>query len=554
MKVVIIGGVAGGATAAARLRRLDESAEIIMFERGEYISYANCGLPYYIGEVIKNKAALTVQTPQGFSRRFNVEVRTNQEVTAIDTFKQQVAVQNKSDGSVYWESYDKLLLAPGAKPLLPDLPGIDSDRVFTLRTIPDTYRIKDFVDRNKPKKALIVGGGYIGLETAENLVNLGVEVILVQRGEQIMNSLDYDMACEAENYLVSKGIKLLLKSEVKGFTDDGAHLAADLGDSSLSVDMAVLGVGVLPDTLFVQKSGIPCNERGAIIVNDYLETGVKNIYAVGDAVEKKNILTGQTELLPLAGPANRQGHIAADNIAGFKTAYPGVQGSAILKLFDMTIAVTGLNEVKARNAGLNYDKVFTISNSHAAYYPGAEPMMIKTLFCRDSGRILGAQIVGFSGADKRCDVLATAIKARMTASDLAALELCYAPPFSSAKDPVNMIGYVVENILQGRLKQFHWHEVADLPRDGSVLLLDVRTAKEYEKGHISGFKNIPLDELRDNLDKLERGKKIYVHCQSGLRSYIACQILSQNGFDCYNFSGSYRLYKMISDKQARLKK
>ena len=544
-KIIIVGGVAGGASAAARLRRLDESAEIILFERGEYISFANCGLPYYIGGEITNKSSLTLQTPESFNARFRVEVRVNNEVTAIDRQAKTVTVKKLASGETYTESYDAMILSPGAAPLMPNIPGIDSRLVFTLRNIPDTYKIRDFIDNNRPKSVIVAGGGYIGLEMAENLKRSGLSVTVVEMADQVIAPIDYDMACDVHKHIRQKGINLILKNGVKNIKENENGLVVTLNEGELSAGMLIMSVGVKPESSLAKSAGLAVNERGGIIVDEHMKTSDDNIFAAGDAVEIIDFVTGQKAMIPLAGPANKQGRIAADNICGIPSTYSGTQGSAILKVFDMTVAATGVNEKTAKRLGLDYGKSFTYSSSHASYYPGAVNMCIKTLYEKGSGRILGAQITGFDGVDKRCDVIATAIRANMTAHDLARLELCYAPPYSSAKDPVNMAGFVIENILTGKMKDFHWHDVQDLPRDGSVTLLDTRTALEFENGRIDGFINIPLDDLRRRLGELNKSKKIYVTCQIGLRGYIAARILSQNGFDVYNLNGGYRLYSSI---------
>lgn len=549
MKVVIIGGVAGGASAAARLRRLDEKAEIIMFERGEDISFANCGLPYYIGGEITKRSALTLQTPESFKNRFNVDVRILTEVTSIDTGRKTVVAKNLKTGEEYEESYDKLILSPGAEPLKPAIEGIDNSKVFTIRNIPDTIRIKDYINEESPKTAVIVGGGYIGVEMAENLKLAGLDVTIVELSEHLIGPLDFDMAADVQRYIKSKGIKLVLSNGVRKIEEVDDKLILQLNQGSINTDMVIMSVGVRPETNLAKTAGIKLNERGSIIVNEYMQSSEKDIYAVGDAVVVTDFITQTKAFIPLAGPANKQGRIAADNICGIRSKYTGTQGSSILKLFDMTVAITGINERTAQARGINYDKVFTYSPSHAGYYPGATNMSIKTIFEKDTGKILGAQIVGFDGVDKRCDVLATAIRAGMTGYDLTELELCYAPPFSSAKDPVNMAGFVIENTLKGIVKNFHWHDVESLPRDGSVTLLDVRTPTEVENGMIEGFINIPLDNLRNNLNKLDKSKPVYVHCHSGLRSYIACRILSGHGFDAYNLSGGYRLYESVVNEK-----
>ncbi len=546
MKVVIVGGVAGGATAAARLRRLDEKAQIIVLERSGFVSYANCGLPYYIGGVISEKSALTLQTPQSFWNRFQIDVRVNNEVLSIHPEEKKVVVQNREDGSTYEESYDKLILSPGAKSIRPNLAGMDSEQIFTLRTVEDTFAIHTFLQQQKPKSAVIIGGGFIGLEMAENLLHTGMDVTVIERINQVMPPLDYDMACEIHPYLKSKGMNLLLGKSVVGFEPLDQQISVKLeAGESINTDMVVMAVGVQPETTLAKQAGLTLGVRDAIVVNQHMQTSDKDIYAVGDAVEINQFITGQKGLTPLAGPANKQGRIAADHICGRESSYCGAQGSSVIKLFDMTAASTGINEKTAQQLKIPYDKIVTLSASHATYYPGANNMVVKVLFSPEDGTILGAQIVGFDGVDKRIDVLATAIRAKMTAADLTELELSYAPPYSSAKDPVNMAGYVIENLLNKTVKQYHWHDVEQLPRDGSVTLLDVRTETEYQNGHIDGTLHIPVDILREHLSELDQSKPVYVNCQSGLRSYIACRILSQNGFDCYNLSGGYRFYASV---------
>ncbi len=545
MKTIIVGGVAGGATAAARLRRLDEHAEIIMFERGEYISFANCGLPYYIGGEIKEKSSLTLQTPKSFFSRFNVDVRTFSEVIAINAANKTVEVKNIKTGEIVTENYDKLVLSPGAAPIKPKIEGVDNDKVFTLRNIPDTYRIKDYIDQKGPKKAVVVGGGYIGIEMAESLSDAGLEVTIVELMDHVIATIDFDMACDVHNHLRQKGVNLILKDGVKAIEDNNTGLKVTLGNSELFCDMVILSVGVRPESGLAVQAGLSVNPRGAIVVNEHMQTSDDNIYVVGDAVEITDTVTGEKGFVPLAGPANKQGRIAADNICGIKSIYRGTQGTGILKCFDLTVACTGVTEAKAKQLKLNYEKSYTYSGSHASYYPGAVNMSIKIIFDKGNGKLLGAQIVGYEGTDKRIDVLATALYAGMTIDDLTKLELAYAPPFSAAKDPVNMAGFVAENILTNKTKVFHWDEVSELPRDGSVNLLDIRTKAEYDNGFIDGFINIPVDELRANMDKVDKTKPAYVTCQVGLRGHTACRILSENGIDCYNLSGGYRLWNSI---------
>lgn len=544
-RTIIIGGVAGGASAAARLRRLDENREIIMFEKGQYISYANCGLPYYIGGEIKDKSDLTLQTPESFSRRFNIDVRVNSEVIAINPNEKKVEVLNRLTGETYKENYDSLVLSPGAKPILPKIDGINSSKVFTLRSVTDTYNIKDFIAKTKPKKAVVVGAGFIGIEIAENLKNLDLDVYLIEKAQAVLPPIDYDMAAIVHRHLMQNGIKLILNNGVKEIFDDGSLLKITLNSGEINADMVIMAVGVMPDTKLAKTAGINVNEKGAIIVNKQMQTNIADIYAVGDAVQVTEFVSKTNTFIPLAGPANKQGRIAADNICGIKREYKGTQASSIVKVFDLTVASTGINEKLANQLGLNYEKSFTYSPNHASYYPGAKNMTIKIIFSKDKGKILGAQIVGYDGTDKRCDVIATAIRAGLTVYDLTDLELCYAPPYGSAKDPVNMVGYVAENILTGRVKIYHWHDVKKLPRDGSVTILDVRTEYEYNKGHIDGFINIPLDDLRQRINEIDKAKAVYVVCEIGLRGYIASRILTQMGYDCYNLSGGNRLYNTI---------
>ena len=546
MKVVIVGGVAGGATAAARIRRLDEQAEIFVFERSGYISYANCGLPYYIGGVIENPQQLTLQTPESFFSRFRVHMKVHHEVTAIHPERKTVSVKKLESGEIFEESYDKLLLSPGAKPTQPRLPGVGIDKLFTLRTVEDTFRIKEYINNNHPKSAVLAGGGFISLELAENLRELGMDVTIVQRPRQLMNPFDSDMASFIHSEMRRHGIKLALGHTVEGFVEkeDGVEVLLK-EEPSLCADMVVLAIGVTPDTYLAGEAGLELGIKGSILVNDRMETSIPDIYAVGDAVQVKHYVTGQEALISLAGPANRQGRIAADNICGGDSRYPGSQGSSVIKVFDMTAASTGLNETNAKKVGLDVDKVILSPMSHAGYYPGGRLMTMKVVFEKETYRLLGAQIVGYEGVDKRIDVLATAIHTGMKATELKDLDLAYAPPYSSAKDPVNMAGFMVDNLSNGILKQFHLEDLASLPHDGSVTLLDARTAGEYRRGHIDGFVNIPVDELRERLGEIEAGKPVYVICQSGLRSYIACRILAGNGFDCYNFSGGFRFYDAV---------
>ena len=541
MKTLIIGGVAGGASAVARLRRLNENDEIIILERGDYVSFANCGLPYFIGGDITDRNMLTLQTPESFRKRFNVEVRVRNEAVRISPDTHTVTVRRLDSGEEYTETYDKLILSPGAEPIRPDIKGINSPNVFTLRNIPDTMKIKSYTDSAKPKKAVIVGGGYIGVEMAENLAKAGLEVSIVELAEHLIAPLDADMAADVHRYIRNRGIKLYLSNGVTEISDKKVILQ----NGTIETDMVIMSVGVRPETSLAKECGITLNSRGSIIVNSHMQTSSPDIYAVGDAVEVKDYITGSPAFIPLAGPANKQGRIAADNIAGIPSEYNGSQGSAVLKLFDMTVATTGLNEKRASAEGIEYDKTYTYSASHASYYPDATNMSVKVLWDKKTHKLIGAQIVGFDGVDKRMDVLATAIRFGAKVTDLKYLELCYAPPFGSAKDPVNMVGFVAENVINGTVKQFFWHDVEKLPRDGSVTLLDVRTKTEISRGMIDGFINIPLDTLRDNLNILPKDKPVYVHCHSGLRSYIACRIMAGNGYECHNLAGGWRLYESV---------
>lgn len=551
MKVVIIGGVAGGATAAARIRRLDETVQIVVFERSGYVSYANCGLPYYIGGTITDPESLTLQTPESFFTRFHVDMKVYHEVTAIHPERKTVSVKNLKTNEEFEENYDRLILSPGAKPARPELPGVEIHRLFTLRTVEDTFRIKDYIAEHHPKSALLAGGGFIGLEMAENLRHLGMDVTIVQRPKQLMNPFDADMASFIHNQMRKHGVKLVLGHTVEGFTERDNGVDVLLKDAApLHADMVVLAIGVTPDTHLAKEAGLELGIKGSIVVNDRMETSVPDIYAAGDAVQVKHFVTGEDTLLSLAGPANKQGRIIADNICGGDSRYAGSQGSSVIRIFDMTAAATGINETNAKKAGLDVDTVILSPMSHAAYYPGGKLMTMKVVFEKETYRLLGAQIVGYEGVDKRIDVLATAIHAGLKATQLKDLDLAYAPPYSSAKDPVNIAGFMIDNIAEGILKQWHLEDIRELPKDGSVTLLDVRTTAEYSRGHIEGFTNIPVDELRDRLDELERGKPVYVICQSGLRSYIASRILEGNGFEAYNFSGGFRFYDAVMNNHA----
>lgn len=546
MRVVIVGGVAGGATAAARIRRLNEKAEIIVFERSGYISYANCGLPYYIGNVITEQEELTLQTPESFFSRFRINMKVHHEVISIHPEQKTISVRNLENGEEFEEFYDKLILSPGAKPAQPRLPGIGIEKLFTLRTVEDTLRIKEYINQNHPKSVVLAGGGFIGLELAENLRELGMDVTIVQRPKQLMNPFDADMASFIHNEMRKHKVTLALGYTVEGFEEKDGGVDVLLKDEKpLHADMVVLAIGVVPDTHLAKKAGLELGLKDSIVVNDRMETSVPDIYAAGDAVQVKHYVTEQNALISLAGPANKQGRIIADNICGGDSRYPGSQGSSVIKVFDLTAAVTGINEKNARKYGLNIDTVILSPLNHAGYYPGGKVMTMKVVFEKETYRLLGAQIVGYEGVDKRIDVLSTAIHAGLSATQLKDLDLAYAPPYSSAKDPVNMAGFMIDNISKGILKQWHIEDLADLPHDGSVTLLDVRTVSEYNKGHIEGFQNIPVDDLRERLDEFEKGKTVYVICQSGLRSYIATRILEENGYETFNFSGGFRFYDAV---------
>lgn len=550
-RIVIIGGVAGGASAAARLRRLDEEAEIILVEKGSYISYANCGLPYYIGDIIKDKETLLVSTPESMSRRFRIDVRVNSEATAINPSEKTVEIYDKAEKRSYSIGYDKLILSPGAEPVKPRLKGIDSPRIYTLRNIPDTYKIKAFVDENKPAAAVIVGAGFIGLEVAENLSAQGIKVTVVELSDHVIGPLDFEMAAIVHQHIKTKGIELYLKDGVESFEDMDNGINVQLSSGRvINTEMVIMGIGVRPETKLARNAGLTLGSTGGIYVNDHMQTSDPDIYAVGDAVQVKDFISGDDALIPLAGPANKQGRIAADNISGRNVSFGGTQGTSIVKIFDITAAVTGSNERSLIKKGIEYEKSITHSASHAGYYPGAIPMAIKLLFSKADGKLLGAQIIGYEGVDKRIDVLATAIRASMTVYDLETLELAYAPPFSSAKDPVNIAGYTASNILKGDLATFHWDDVAGIDLSSS-LLIDVRTPQEYSLATIKGAINIPVDDLRERLDEIPKDKGIYVFCQVGLRGYLAGRILMQHGYTrIRNLSGGYKTYHFAAQKQS----
>ncbi len=551
IKVVIIGGVAGGASAAARLRRVDETAEILLIEKGEHISFANCGLPYYIGEVIKEKEKLLVQTPEKMKERFNIDVRVRSEAISINPQDKTVEILDRVNNTIYVESYDKLILSPGAEPIKPKLPGIESQRIFTLRNIPDTYRVKDYVDQHRPRRAVIVGAGFIGLEVAENLHMRGINVTVVELADHVIGPLDFEMAAIVHQHLKAKGVELYLKDAVEAFEDDGSAVSVKLSSGViLKSDMVIMGIGVRPETKLAAQAGLKIGSTGGIYVDEYLQTSHPDIYAVGDAIEVKDFINGSQSLIPLAGPANKQGRIAANNICGMKEKFTGTQGTSIVKIFDLTVALSGNNERILKRNGIVYEKSFTHTASHAGYYPGAIPMSIKLLFSKSGGKILGAQIVGYDGVDKRMDVLATAMRAGMTVADLETLELSYAPPYSSAKDPVNIAGYTANNILKSDSSIFHWDEVEGIDT-GRDILLDVREPEEAQLGTIPGAINIPLDNLRNRLQELPLDKAIYIFCQVGLRGYLAARILMQHGYkNVKNLSGGYKTYHMAAIKQS----
>ncbi|MDD3429102.1 MAG: FAD-dependent oxidoreductase [Oscillospiraceae bacterium] len=546
MKVVIVGGVAAGASCAARLRRLDEQAEIVMIERSGFVSYANCGLPYYVGGEIQNKSALTLQTPKSFLTRFCIDARVNQEVVSINRKQKCVTVKKLQTQEIYDETYDKLVLCPGAKPVVPQFSCGVHPQVFTLRTVEDAFKMEEFITKNQPQNAVIVGAGFIGLEMAENLMRRKMHVTVVEKALQVMAPLDEDMAQIVHTKLKEKGVVLKLGTAVKDIFAQAEELKIALDNQdTIKADMVVLAIGIAPDSTLAQQAGLALGVRGTIAVNPHMQTSDEDIFAAGDAVQVHNSVSDALTQIPLAGPANRQGRLIADVIAGKKDSYEGAQGSSILKLFEMTIATTGLNEKTAKQANKIYECIILpTAASHATYYPGAENMVLKVLFETSSGKVLGAQVIGGQGADKRMDILATAVQAGLTSKQLAGLDLCYAPPFGSAKDPVNIAGNVMENIRKGLVKQ--WYTLQQPANDKDAVLLDVRTPEEYAQGAFAGSINIPLDTLRDNLDKLDKNKHYYVNCVSALRSYLACRILSQNGLTCYNFAGGYRYYQLTN--------
>lgn len=543
-KIVIVGGVAGGATAAARLRRLNEKDEIIMFERGEYISFANCGLPYYIGNVIESRQKLLVQSVEGMSKRFRLDIRNLTEVTKINREVKTVTAKNVLTGEEYEESYDVLILSPGAKPIAPPIAGInDAKNVFTLRNVPDTDKIKAHIDQTNPTNAVVIGGGFIGVEMAENLVERGVNVTLIEMANQVMNPIDFEMASIVHTHMREKGVNLLFNDGVKAIEQEGKRVVLASGQT-LETDMIVLAIGVTPENQLAKDAELALGVRGAIKVNEHLQTSDPSIYAIGDVIEVKHYIHGFETFVPLAWPANRQGRLVADHINGRDVKYNGTLGTSIAKIFDLTVAATGSNEKVLQHLQIPYEVIHVHPLHHAGYYPGAKQMTLKVLFDRETGQIYGAQAVGGDGVDKRIDVIATAIKGGLTVMDLPDLELSYAPPFSSAKDPVNMAGYVASNIVEGDVETVQWHEIDEIVANGGTLI-DVRTPLEVERGKINGSINIPLDDLRDRLHELPKDEIIYVTCQVGLRGYIATRILQENGYHAKNLDGGFKLYSAV---------
>jgi NADPH-dependent 2,4-dienoyl-CoA reductase/sulfur reductase-like enzyme/peroxiredoxin family protein/rhodanese-related sulfurtransferase/TusA-related sulfurtransferase len=551
-KYLIIGGVAGGATAAARLRRIDEEAEIIMFERGPHISYANCGLPYYIGNVINDREKLLVQTPESFNQRFNVDVRVMNEVIAINSKNKTVEVKNLKDGSVYTEQYDKLILSPGAEPVKPPIEGINSNKIFTLRSVQDTDKIKSFIDNNKPRHAVVVGAGFMGLEMAENLHHLGIQVTIVEMAEQVMTPLDYEMAAEVHQHLKTKKVQFFLKEAVSAFDDNNDKLYVHLKSGrQLQTDMVILSIGVRPETRLAKEAGIVLGERGGIMVDAYLQTNLNDVYAIGDAIEFVNPITKKSTLTYLAGPANKQGRMVADNIVfGHHKKYAGSINTAIAKVFDITVASTGASEKVLKQENIPYISSIIHVSSHAGYYPGAMPTTIKILFSPDNGNLLGAQIIGYDSVDKRADLIASVVQRNGTIYDLENLEHAYAPPYNSAKSPCNIAGMVAENILQHKVKIIHWDELFHL-HSPDTYVLDVRTVDEFALGSVPHAVNIPLDDIRKRINEIPKNKKIVVLCGVGLRGYVACRILMQKGYpEVYNLTGGYKTYEYATQKQS----
>lgn len=548
MKYIVIGAVAGGASTAARLRRLDEHAEIVIFEKGEYISYANCGLPYYIGNVIKDRNALFVQTAASFNQRFNIDVRTLTEVVAINADTKTVTAFNQTSGKTYNETYDKLVLSPGAEPIRPPLPGITNEGIFTLRNVADTDYIKAFVNQKQVKKAVVIGAGFIGLEMAENLHDLGLDVSIIEMGNQILAPLDFPIAAIVQQHIREKGVNLLLSSAVTGFEKHNNQLKVLLkSGEALDADVVIMSIGVKPDTRLAVHAGISLGAAKGIWVNEFLQTSNPDIYAVGDAIEFTNPITNQSMNTYLAGPANKQGRICADNIVlGNKKKYNGAINTAIVKVFDMTVAIAGTASKNLSNANIEHLVSTTHNGSHAGYYPGAKQMSIQIAFSPIDGQLLSAQIAGFDGVDKRIDILSSAIKRKSTIYELLEFEHAYAPPFSSAKDPVNIAAFVAENILLKKHKIYYWNNIENITE--TDILLDVRTISEFEAGHIPNALNIPLDSIRERINELDKNQKIYIYCLGGQRGYLAQQILKQHGFNTENLSGGYQLWKNCTNE------
>jgi CoA-disulfide reductase len=542
MRILIVGGVAGGASAAARARRLSEDAEIIIFERGEHVSFANCGLPYHIGGVIKERQKLLVQTPDSLYKRFRIKTKVKTEVLKIDRSQKNVIVRDVVSGQESTESYDYLILSPGADPIKPPMPGLDLPQVMTLRNLSDMDKIKLKVDQNKAKKVVVVGGGYIGLEMTEALRDRELEVTIIELSNQVMGPADPEMAYYLHQELKDRGVDIKFGVSVKGFYQAGSGISAELSDGQkIDCDLVILAIGVKPEVSLAKEAGLEIGQRGGIVVNEQMRTNDPSIFAVGDAIEVDEFVTGTKALIPLAGPANRQGRIAADNIFGRNSIYKKTQGTAVCKLFDLTIGMTGVNEKILKRMNMVYEKVYIHSNNHASYYPGATPISMKLLFDPKTRKILGAQAVGREGVDKRIDVLAVALRAGMTVYDLENLELCYAPPYGSAKDPVNFLGFVSSNVLKGDVRILHSDELTNIKSD--QVILDVRSEKETQGGMVPGAINIPIDDLRDQLSQLSKDKEYLVYCQVGLRGYLAYRILTQHGFRSRNLSGGYQTYK-----------
>lgn len=541
--IAVVGGVAGGASFAARARRLDEKAKIIMFERGPHISFANCGLPYFIGGEITERRKLLIQTPERFARRFRVDVRVNSEVLSIDPGAKMLKVLDKSTGRSYQESYDKLLLSPGAAPARPPLPGIGLPRIFSLRTIGDAERIKAFVEENDPQKVVIIGGGFIGLELSENFRLLGLNVTVIEMADQVLLTLDREMAEFVHQHLRLQDVTLVLGNAVQGFeARSGDKLAVSTGSGSpITCDFVVLAIGVKPEIDLARQAGLDVGERGGIRVNKNLQTNDPDIYAIGDVIEVEDRIVEESKLVPLAGLANKHGRLAADNMLGRPTPFGSVVGTNIIRVFDFSVASVGANERNLRAKGVPYEKSYIHPASHAGYYPGAVPMVVKLLFAPDTGKILGAQIVGVDGVDKRIDVLATSLYAGLSVFDLSRLELAYAPQYGTGKDAVNIAGYVASNVLEGNVDLFHSGDIEPLLREGAFLL-DVRTVPEFQRGHIQGAVNIPIDEVRGRLHELPSDRLLLVYCLTGIRSYFVCRILMQHGFQVRNLSGGYVIY------------